>query len=85
MDHLPSPLSPAVEPIEIPLVAKISYEGNFADIPRQYGFFKEDEDILDISIPPLEFASFLQSWLWFGVISTFAERRIHPDKNEFSR
>ncbi|KAF2815155.1 uncharacterized protein BDZ99DRAFT_494992 [Mytilinidion resinicola] len=83
MDHLPSPLSSSVQPIEIPLVAKISYDGEFSSIPQRYGFFTEDEDVLDLSIPPLEFASFLQSWLWFGVVSTFAERRVYPD--EFSR
>ena len=50
MNHLPLPLSPAVPPLEIPLVADIIYNfGDFVDFPRRHGFVKDDEEYLNVS------------------------------------
>jgi hypothetical protein len=82
MDHLSCPLSPTVQPLEIPLVATLVFDGQFSDFLRLHGFFKEDAVILNLSRSQMEHAAFI-SWLWFGVLSTFAARRI--DLHEFSR
>ena len=73
MDHLPLPLSPAVPPLEIPLVADIIYNfGDFVDFPRRHGFVKDDEEYLNVFLPRDRVAAFLQPWLWFRVVAEFS-------------
>ena len=73
MDHLPLLPSPAVPPLEIPLVANIIYNfGDFVDFPRRHGFVKDDEEYLDVFLPRDRVDAFLQSWLWFRVVAEFS-------------
>ncbi|OCK79845.1 hypothetical protein K432DRAFT_393544 [Lepidopterella palustris CBS 459.81] len=84
MDHLPRHLSPGVEPLGIPLIAKIVYDlEDFTDYPDRHGFIKDDETELDLSGDSTDLAAFLQSWLWFVVVAEFFGRPVKFD--EFAR
>ena len=83
MDHPPLPLSPAVPPLEIPLVADIIY--NFGDcrFSRRHGFIKDDEEYLDVFLPRDRVAAFLQSWPRFRAVAEFSGHPVGFD--EFTR
>ncbi|KAE9373224.1 hypothetical protein N431DRAFT_482315 [Stipitochalara longipes BDJ] len=86
MDFVPSPsnvsvpLEEQLPPIEVPYVATFTYDfEGFEGFPDRLGFVKDGQ--LDLETRSIdEFASLLQSWLYFGVICEFIERPIEVSK-----
>ena len=72
MDHLPRPKHMDSNPLKIPFLARVNYDGNgFESFPSRYGFDLRDRSALDI-------ASFAQAWLYFGLLAEFIGEPISP-------
>jgi hypothetical protein len=97
MDIVPSPsnisvpLEEQLPPLEVPYVATFTYDlGGFEGFPDRLGFTKDGQ--LNFEARSVDdCASFLQSWLYFGVICEFTERSIeipqfvHPSLQDGGR
>lgn len=75
MDFIPRPPGAVIEPIDVPLLATIiPYDdqdlGNFEKFPKRHGFLL-DNGRFDPEKSIEEYASLLQSWLYFGLIAEF--------------
>lgn len=78
MDHLPRPRGIKEPLIEIPLMEYIPYDFlGFESFPLRKGFVKDGS--FDDSRPYSELASFVQSWLYFGLLSEVLEIRVTPE------
>ncbi|EXJ71669.1 uncharacterized protein A1O5_05477 [Cladophialophora psammophila CBS 110553] len=72
MDHLPQPNTTTPTPLQVPFLARIEYNvGDFWLLYNRY-----DREGLQYSAE--EVASFIQSWLYFGLLAEFAGRPIDP-------
>ena len=77
MDHLPSPTFSPSTPVEVPRVEYIPYDFlTFANFPQRKGFTKDG--VLDTRRTPLELASLVQSWLYFGLLSDILGYAVTP-------
>src|SRR3954447_21378283 len=88
MDHLPLPIGLTSTQWKVPFVARPEYEyyGNgiedFKAFPQLHGFnYDESDDLNDRSAE--ENAAFLQSWLFFGLISEILQTKV--DQSLFLR
>ena len=72
MDHLELPRNPKHLPISIPFVARESYDGGeFESYPQRKGWTDAEVAGSDgCTKPKDERASFIQTWLFFGLLST---------------
>ena len=75
MDHLPIPSQPTERPIKVPLRCKPSYgldsgadRPSHSAYPESQGWDPEVILIGDIGLDPRRVESFLQQWLFFGLI-----------------
>lgn len=82
MEHLPHIVSPAFAPIEVEYLGHHSdylWDGqSFSEFPKRAGW---DKEALIRGTPEgfasrqsIEFAAFVQQWMWFGTIATFLDR-----------
>ncbi|KIW91456.1 uncharacterized protein Z519_08352 [Cladophialophora bantiana CBS 173.52] len=72
MDHLPQPNTTTPTPLQVPFLARIEYNvGDFWLLYTRY-----DREGLLYSAE--EVASFIQAWLYFGLLAEFAGRSIDP-------
>jgi hypothetical protein len=72
MDDLPRPKYMDSNPLKVPFLARVNYDGNgFESFPSRYGFDLRDRSAFDI-------ASFAQAWLYFGLLAEFIGEPISP-------
>jgi hypothetical protein len=82
MEFIPLPYESTVRPIKIPFVAVHQYDPDrtiFSEFP--YGLGYSTNEGLDLTRSELELASFLQSWLYFGLLSRLLGKAV--DQNNF--
>jgi len=82
MDHIPRPKNTDSDPFKVPLLASIKYDGqgfeSFEAFPIVHNFDFQRDDPRHYWI-----ASFVQSWLYFGLLSEFTQTPI--DRSMFVR
>jgi hypothetical protein len=79
MDHIPRPNSAPSNPFKVPLLLGIQYDGNgftsFTSFPIRHGYNLETLES-DHSLD--EVASFVQAWLYFGLLAEFLQKPLDP-------
>lgn len=77
MDHVPVPRG-GLEPIKVPFLAARQFDsGDFESFPSRAGFPPVEDQEAWQEMTADEVASFVQTWLYFGVIATFLEQTIN--------
>ena len=89
MDHIPQPKNTDSRPFKVPLLAHIEYDGKgFESFPARNGFNFEE---VDNHHSAEKIASFIQAWLYFGLLTEFIQKPIdrsmflHPEMAEDGR
>jgi hypothetical protein len=82
MDIVPPPEGTSVPPIDVPFVATAIYEPTtkFSEFPELCGYAKDGG--LNLDQPQEQVASFIQSWLYFGLLSAILKSSIEQSKFE---
>ena len=80
MDHLPIPAEPAYPPLEVPFLGCGYYGGLFLTYPDREGITRADIYRRSLTSKPREQVSaFLQSWLFFGLVTEVLQREISTE------
>ena len=81
MDYLPVPSGVGARHLRVPFAATLKLDSSclFAEFPERHGFRISGQFKLDR--PEAEIADFIQSWLYFGLISELKGEELDP--NEF--
>ena len=75
MDYIPSPLNAYKPPIDVPLFPDILYDfGTFDGFPTRCGLMNNGQ-LAIADLDSRKCASFLQAWLYFGLLATFFRAR----------
>ena len=82
MDIVPAPEGTSIPPIDVPFVATAIYEPTtkFSEFPELCGYAKYGD--LNLDQPQEQVASFIQSWLYFGLLSAVLKSSIEQSKFE---
>ena len=80
MDHLPIPAEPNYPPLEVPFLGYGYYGGPFLTYAHREGITRADiYRRSPISKPRAQVSAFLQSWLFFGLVTEVLQREVCTD------
>ena len=79
MNYLPIPAGLGAQYPSVPLAATLKHGSSclFAEIPERHGFRSFSQFKLDR--PEAKIADFIQSWLFFGLISELNGEELDPE------
>ena len=77
MDHIARPSRPENDPIQVPCLGTEEYDGRpFLTYPERRGISSSDLLMCDISVRSPQMVGFVQTWLFFGLLSAVLERTV---------
>lgn len=80
MEHLPTPMDPFYPPLEVPFLGSGYGGGPFQTYPVRKGILRVDlYRRSNLSKPREHVVAFLQSWLWFGLLTEAFRREIRVE------